>query len=323
MNADIAFFECFREEEKNIREHLPSAIEAVFFKETIQEAAAEHPPSRFLSIRTQSVIPDGWHDQLDAVLTRSQGFDHIHRMFTNCVKPVALGYLGPYCSRAVAEHALMLLLMSLKKTKAQMQQFYRFDRDGLTGTELSRRRVLIFGVGQIGSEIGRLCRAWDMDVRGVDIQPKWMEIDYVGLDEGIAWAEVIICAAPLTEDTRGLLNYACLSGGRPHKVLINISRGELSPVEDLLRLLDGGQLSAVGLDVFPGEKDLGDKMRRGESADPAVERVTRLADHPGVICTPHNAFNSAEALERKSRRTIEAVTQYFEAGRFPFPVPQI
>ncbi len=320
--ADIAFFEVFTEEEEKIRRHLPPSLNPVFYKETVQESGERVAPSRFVSIRTQSAIPVEWHDQIDAVLTRSQGYDHIHRMFTNCAKPMALGYLGPYCSRAVAEHAVLVMMMLLKKIKCQLRQFGRFQRDGLTGAETSRRRVLIFGVGQIGSEIGRLCRAWDMDVRGVDIQPKWEGIEYVSLDEGLAWAQVIFCAATLNSATEGLLTHARLSAAEG-AVFVNISRGEISPVDDLIRLVDEGRLSGVGLDVYPDESELGDHMRRAEDQDPAVGRIRAFADYPNVICTPHNAFNTVEALDEKSRRTIEAVSAFFESGRFPCPVPPV
>ncbi|MCA9403481.1 MAG: hydroxyacid dehydrogenase [Candidatus Omnitrophica bacterium] len=323
MIADIAFFEAFTTERQQITEQLPPTINPVFYQETIQEAGASTLPAKFISVRTQSVIPDGWKPELDAVLTRSQGFDHIHRMFTDCVKPVALGYLGPYCSRAVAEHALMLLLMLIKNAKAQLGQFPRFYREGLTGREVFRRKVLIFGVGQIGTETAMLCRACGMDVRGVDIDPKWDGIQYVSLDEGLPWAEVVICAAALTEITAGLLNRERLASLTTGALFINVSRGEISPMEDLVGLIDEKRLGGVGLDVFPDEKDLGEKMRSGDIDDPLVRQVTAFAGRPNVICTPHNAFNSAEALALKTSRTVESVAVFYESGRFPYPVPQI
>lgn len=323
MTADIAFFESFREERQQIEEQLPPTINPLFFQDTVQEAGLSAVPAKFISVRTQSVIPDEWKDGLDAVLTRSQGFDHIHRMFTNCVKPVALGYLGPYCSRAVAEHALMTVLMLVKNAKTQLHQFHRFHREGLTGHELLRRKVLIFGVGQIGAETARLCGAWDMDVKGVDIDPKWGGIEYVELDQGLAWAEIVVCAAALTVETAGLLNYQRLSTLQPGAVFVNVSRGEISPPEDLGRLLDEQRLAGVGLDVYPDERELGERMRGGDTGDPLVRRMSAFAHRANVICTPHNAFNSAEALARKTSRTAEAVAAFFESGTFPYPVPEI
>lgn len=321
MTADMAFFEAFLEEQEQIKQRLPASIKALYFKETIQESAVSGPPARCISVRTQSVIPQSWQENLDGVLTRSQGFDHIHRMFKSCAKNVALGYLGPYCSRAVAEHALTTMLVLMKRFKSQIQQFHRFHRDGLTGKESSRRRVLIFGVGQIGTEIAKLCQAWDMQVKGVDINPRWGGIEYVDLDEGLRWAEIVFCAAPLTKRTERIFNYQSFGETGSIALFINVSRGEISPVEDLMALLEEKRLLGVGLDVYPDEKRLGEKMRAGDADDPYVRQMTAFANHPKVICTPHNAFNTEEALERKITHTIDSVVAFFDEGRFPFPIP--
>lgn len=321
MTADVAFFEAFLEEQEQIQQRLPASIKALYYKETIQESAVNEPPARFISVRTQSVIPQSWQPNLDGVLTRSQGFDHIHRMFKSCAKDIALGYLGPYCSRAVAEHAVATMLFLMKKVKSQMQQYYRFQRDGLTGKEAARRRVLIFGVGQIGTKIANLCQAWDMQVKGVDINPKWDGIEYVDLDEGLRWAEIVFCAAPLTKLTDRLLNYQSFRRAAAKVYFINVSRGDISPIDDLLKLLEEKILLGVGLDVYPDEKMLGNKMRAGDADDPLVRQMTTFANHPNVICTPHNAFNTEEALAKKISQTVDSVRAYFDDGRFPYAVP--
>lgn len=322
MTPDIAFYETFLEEQEHIQQRLDPSLNAVYFKETIQESNSKDLPARVISIRTQSEIPADWKENIDAVLTRSQGYDHLHRMFITCAKSIVLGYLGPYCARAVAEHAVTVMLMLLKKMKVQMQQFQQFKRDGMTGGETIGRKVLIFGVGHIGSDIARLCQAWGMSVKGVDIDPKWDGVEYVALDDGLAWAEIVFCAAPLTDKTEGLFNYERLQNTAQPRLFINISRGEISPLDDLKLLLEDGRVAGIGLDVYPAEQALGEKMRQGVYNDPDVQLLINFAEHQRVICTPHNAFNTVEGLARKSDRTVEAITDYFSHGRFPYPVPR-
>mgnify|MGYP000937452249 CR=1 FL=1 len=101
--TDVFFFEAFKEEAEALRRLLPSGIRAAFTPLTIQECAYGLPPSSFISIRTQSVIPHSWAGLLDGLLTRSTGYDHVKAFLEASRRAVPAGYLPLYCSRAVAE----------------------------------------------------------------------------------------------------------------------------------------------------------------------------------------------------------------------------
>jgi phosphoglycerate dehydrogenase-like enzyme len=161
-----------------------------------------------------------------------------------------------------------------------------------------------------------------MNVRGVDPEHKINDLDYVKLSDGVSWADVIVCAAPLTDETRGMLNYDVLKDTRPGAVLINVSRGEISPIKDLNRLLSEKILGGIGLDVYEHEGLLAASLRSGErGANESIRRIQELKDRPNVLFTPHNAFNAQEALERKAEQSIESVTLFLEKKTFPYPVP--
>ncbi|MFA6379271.1 MAG: NAD(P)-dependent oxidoreductase, partial [Candidatus Omnitrophota bacterium] len=248
--SDIIFFEAFDEEQKLLRKLCPSHIRAEYTSQTIQESKMKDVPAALVSIRTQSKIPFGWAPALKGILTRSTGFDHVldYRDQTKC--EAALGYLPSYCARAVAEQAILMMLALWRKLKTQQQCFHFFCRDGLTGLECQDKKMLVVGVGNIGSEIVDIARGLHMKVAGVDIDRKLPSLEYTDLTSGLSWADVVVCALSLTQETKEMLSYETLRRVKTGTIFINIARGEISPLKDLKRLLDEQILGAVGLDVY-------------------------------------------------------------------------
>jgi D-lactate dehydrogenase len=320
--VDVFFYEAFAEEVEALRCFLPPEVRAGYTPLTIQECSCPAPPSGLISIRTQSVIPPQWADLLHGILTRSTGFDHVKGFRDNTGRDIPAGYLPLYCSRAVAEQAVLLWMGLLRKLPMQMRQFTSFERDDLTGGECLGRTLLVAGVGSIGSEICRLGRALGMQDMGVDIVRRHQDVRYAGLEEGIAQADVIVCAMNLTSENRGYFRYEVLKRAKAGAVFVNISRGELSPHRDLLRLLDEGHLSGVALDVYENESSLAVSLRSGvPGSGESVRACLELSRRENVILTPHNAFNTAEALERKAGQTAEQVKQFLSERTFVWQVP--
>jgi D-lactate dehydrogenase len=317
----IYFYEAFAEECSSLRQHLQKAfgnsITYEFTEKTIQEMAHTAPPAEIISIRTQSFIPSSWQHSIRAVLSRSTGYDHLIAYRRRTERIIPCGFLDEYASNAVAEQAIMLMMSLLRKLKRQMIQFLSFERDGITGGECAGRRLLVIGVGRIGSRIVELGKALGMNVRGVDIKPDKPWIEYVDKEVGLAWADVIVCAMNLTDENRGYFDYKTLKGGKEDVVFVNIARGELSPLAPLAQLLREGQLGGVGLDVFDDESTLAVALRRrGGTDEQLVHEVEQLMTFPNVILTPHNAFNTMEAVERKSEMSVRQIQHFIEQKDF-------
>ena len=326
------FYEAFEEEEKILVKVLPKEFKYLFTWKTIQESGHKAPPAKVISTRTQSKFPVEWADKLDAIITRSTGYDHVADYLNRTGARISAAYLPEYAARPVAEQALMMWTALLRNLTAQRKSFATFHRNGLTGREIRNRRITVIGVGRIGGEIVDMAHGLKMRVLGVDIKPrpemkKQYGLKYVSLKEGLKNADIAVCALPLTEITRGMLDYETLKLMPGNSIFINVGRGEVSPSLDLLKLLNEGIFGGIGLDVYDFEKELASVLRDGKKlsklnseARKSVTAVLKLMKSQNVILTPHNAFNTEESVERKSLRTAENIAAYFKTGKFLTPV---
>lgn len=320
---DIYFYEAFEEEEESLRRYLPEGLRAGFTWKTIQESGDALPPSRLISIRTQSILPLQWAEHLGGILSRSTGYDHILRYRQETGKSVPAGHLPLYCNRSVAEQAMLLWMTLLRKLPRQLLQFKNFHRDGLTGFECKGKNLLVVGVGNIGSEIVKIGQGLEMAVKGVDLVEKHDFVDYTTIEEGIKQADIIVCAMNLNETNYGYFSYDLLKKAPRGVLFVNIARGEMSPAEDLLRLMEEGHLGGLAMDVYNRETQLGVALRNNSrSDDPEVRATLALADRPNVLFTPHNAFNTHEAVERKSEQSIQQAVHFLREGKFLWEVPE-
>ncbi len=322
---EVHFYEAFAEEAAVLQRYLPGYWSGAYSRETIQEGGQRPPPASVISVRTQSQIPPEWAGQLKAILTRSTGYEHLQR-FLKAQAPQAdgiqAGFLPLYCSRAVAEHALLLWMSLMKRLQRQLVQFRTFERDNLTGHEMEGKVLAVFGVGNIGYEVVCIGKGLGMRVLGVDLERRHGDVIYRPPEEAIAQADIIVCAMNLTPENRNYFTKERFLQGRPGAVFINISRGELSPCVTLLDLLDQGHLAGVGLDVFDEEANLARGLRGGPYDETAEVRAAGImAKRDNVLFTPHNAFNTLEAVERKARQSVEQLEHFRVHGRFLWPVP--
>ena len=153
-----------------------------------------------------------------------------------------------------------------------------------------------------------------MDVRGVDILQKHPLVTYCSIADGLMWADVIVCAMNLTTQNAGYFKYDVLKRAQRGVVFVNVARGELSPTNDLVKLLDEGHIGALALDVYEKESALAVALRSGKSGFPLLGRAN-------VILTPHNAFNTAEAVGRKAAQTVQQIEHFLQNGEFLWPNP--
>jgi D-lactate dehydrogenase len=126
----------------------------------------------------------------------------------------------------------------------------------------------------------------------------------------------------LTPHNKGYFSYEVLRQAKRDVIFVNVSRGEFSPPSVLLRLLQEGHLGGVALDVYDHEPDLANALRSGEpSREPEVKAALALQSWANVILTPHNSFNTREAVDRKAAHSAQQLNHFVSKGRFLWPIP--
>ena len=317
------FFEAFDEERNALLEFGCSELEHDMSWKTIQEyfsdGIPDMPPADIISVRTQSIIPPKWAPHLKAILTRSTGFDHLTRYCAAVQQAPKCGYLPLYCNRSVAEQALTLWMALLRRLPLQMSHFNSFDRDGLTGQETFAKKLLVIGVGHIGSEIVAIGRGLGMEVKGIDPVRKMDDLEYTTFEEDAPWADIVAIAMNLNETNNGYFTAERLAMLKQGALLVNIARGDFTPLKPLADAIENGHLGGAGLDVFEQETAIGPSLRSSSSMD-SDSPLARLARHPNVILTPHNAFNTIEAVRRKSEQSVQQIRHFIQTGAFIWPV---
>jgi len=113
-------------------------------------------------------------------------------------------------------------------------------------------------------------------------------------------SDVVSVHAPLTNETRGMLDAGFFGALRPGAHFVNTARGAIVNVADLHRALESGALGGAALDVLPEEP---------------VARDSPLLAHPRVILTPHAAFYSVEAEKELRRKAAQNIITWFATGR--------
>jgi D-lactate dehydrogenase len=314
---DVYFYEAFEEEADALKSLLGNQLSFNLTDKTIQETGHVNPPARLISIRTQSLIPIDWEDKIDGILSRSTGYDHLKKYLETIHTELPCGYLEEYATRAVSEHAILLMMALMRRLPQQMMQFQHFDRDGLTGGECAGKNLLVVGVGRIGSEIVEIGNALGMSVRGVDIVKRYNEVRYCEKEEGVAWADVIICAMNLTDENRSYFSYNLLKNAKHGILFINIARGEHAPLSGVLQLIQEHHIGGLGLDVFEDEPNVAVALRSGHTnTSNEAQILEELLHNPNVLFTPHNAFNTIEAVRRKSQFSVDEVFYFLKNKNF-------
>ncbi len=156
-----------------------------------------------------------------------------------------------YSPYAVAEHAMALLLTSIRRIhKAYIRtKDFNFSLNGLTGFDLHGKTVGVVGTGKIGRIFIDICRGFGMRVIAYDKFPaKDSGIEYVTLDELWERSDIISFHCPLTDENRHMVNAESIAKMKKGVALINTSRGALIDSEALLEGIKQRQIGAACLE---------------------------------------------------------------------------
>jgi D-3-phosphoglycerate dehydrogenase / 2-oxoglutarate reductase len=226
---------------------------------------------------------------------------------------IAVTYVPDYCLQEVSDHAMALLLALARKIPLsnQLVQAGRWDMPAVVPIYRLEGRVLgLIGFGNIPRRLVPKAKAFGLRVITHDpyLAPevaRSLEVESVGFDELLQSSDFISIHAPLTPQTRGLVNAAGFAKMKKGVLIVNTARGPLIDEAALVQALDAGQVGGAALDVLTAEPPPKDSPLLGRD---------------NVILSPHTAFYSVDALNELQTKCASDVARVLSGEKPVYPV---
>ena len=238
---------------------------------------------------------------LDVAFT---GIDHVA---AECCreKEIMICNCANYSNQSVAEMTLGLALGLLRRIP-EADRAVRGGKGsaGLMGGEIAGRTVGVIGTGRIGERVIDLFLAFGARVAAYSRTEKSeiaaRGVAYLPLDALLAQSDIVTLHVPATPETRHLIGERELRLMRGGSLLINCARGPVVDTPALKKALEEGWIGGAAVDVFDQEPPL-------------------PGDHPllgvkNLLLTPHTAYLTREAMERRARIAFSNVSAYLDGA---------
>lgn len=263
--------------------------------------------------------------KLKYITTRSTGYDHIDLLACQ-ERGILVSNVPTYGENTVAEFAFALILALSRKLYPAIKRIREeglFNTDGLQGFDLRGKTLGVVGTGHIGIHVIKIAKGFDMRVLGYDPHPRaelaeQYGFEYCDLGPLLKVSDIVTLHVPYLPETHHLINEEKLTLFKKGSILINTARGGLVQTDSLVKALREGRLAGAGLDVLEEEGFVKEEAHLLYDGHPNEAQLkVALADHElmqmdNVLITPHNAFNSREALERILDTTVDNVNAFIQ-----------
>ncbi|MGJ8661371.1 MAG: NAD(P)-dependent oxidoreductase, partial [Bacteroidota bacterium] len=214
---------------------------------------------------------------------------------------------------AVAEHALGMLLSLMNKLNKGDQEIHAgiWNREDNRGDELDGKTVGIIGFGNNGSAFAKKLLGFDVKVLAYDKYKTGYGDHFVmesTLDAILDQADVISFHVPQNEETIGYFNYEFLERCSKPIYLLNVSRGKIIIIKNVVQGLTNGKIIGAGLDVLEYEDGSFENFFSKE----LPEDFKELLKFPQIILSPHVAGWSSQSYPRLSDVLADKILTYFQ-----------
>lgn len=326
--TQIAFFEISPEEKKYLESKLlqNKEMSATFHRSklTAKNIAKAQDADIIASFVYSKITRDMIErlPKLKLITTMSTGFDHIDLEYCK-EKNIMVCNVPTYGEKTVAEHTFALILSLSRKIPQSIDNVRKlnFDLEELRGFDLEGKTLGIVGMGHIGANVAKIARGFDMKILVSDPKPdkkilKQSGAKLVSFEKLLKKSDIISLHAPYNPHTHHLINKENIHLIKHGAYIINTARGALIETEALLLALDKKIIAGAGIDVLEEEsfiKEERELLKRPQKNNQML--LTVMQDHlliynPQVIITPHNAFNSKEAMHRILDTTILNIEKF-------------
>lgn len=217
---------------------------------------------------------------------------------------------------AAAEHTVALMLAMVRNIPQANTQLKSgtWQKSKLTGTELRNKTLGIIGLGNVGTEVAKRVRAFEMRIIACDpfISPnyaKTLKTELVSLEQLLGEADFITLHTPLTSATKELIGAEELAKMKPTARIINCARGGLVDEKALVKAIEQEKLAGAAFDVF--------------STEPTTDSI--LFKNDKIIVTPHLGASTVEAQATVARDVAEQVLTVLrgEFSKYAINMPHI
>ena len=286
-----------------------------------------HPDTEVISVFVTSQVTREVIEalpKLRLIVCRSTGFDNIDLEAAK-ERDITVVNVPTYGEATVAEYAFMLLLALVRKLPAVLKsEDEQLSLEQLTGHDLQGLTFGVIGTGHIGLSALKIAAGFSMKTIAYDAceRPELQQqygFDYVSLDELLSRADVISLHVPLLSSTKYIMSAESLAKMKPTAILINTARGELVDTKALVAALNEKRLGGAAIDVVEGEALLNIQeealLLRSDKLPPETLRhsveISILKKMSNVIISPHNAFNTEEAINRINQTTAKNIIDFW------------
>jgi D-lactate dehydrogenase len=243
------------------------------------------------------------------ITTRSIGIDHIDLEKAKELG-VKVAHVPHYSPHSVAEHSIALMMaLNRKLIQAHHKALdHNFLLDGLMGFDMNNKTVGMIGAGEIGSVSARILNGFGCKLLIYDIEKdeeliKKYKAKYVDIEELCRKSDIITIHAPLTDETKHLINKEKIRLMKDGVMIINTARGGLCKTKDLIDGLKNEKIGSLGMDVYEHEKDIFFENHSGKIIKDDL--FLRLLGFKNVLITAHQAFFTYEAVKDYMETTLD------------------
>jgi len=270
--------------------------------------------------------------RLEMIATRSTGYEHID--LDECSRRgITVTHIPRYGDETVAEHTFALILALAKNIVPSVDRTRRgeFSFKGLRGIDITGKTLGIIGTGKIGQNVAKIAKGFSMRLIAYDKYPNRKAADELGIsyldyDDVLKASDVLTYHVPDVPETHHMLNVGNISLLKPNCIVINTSRGAVIETRALVRALSEDKIAGAGLDVVEEEPVIREERELVSSLFQRTHQLEAILSGQillrfnNVIITPHNAFNTNEAVMRILDTTFENIRSY-QAGEVVNEVP--
>lgn len=199
-------------------------------------------------------------------------------------------------SWAVADQTLLLMLSLYRRVidtdKEVRDGVWQKGTTGLNTFEMANKVVGVFGLGNIGQKVAKRVQAFEAKVQyfsktrlSAEMERE-LDVTYVEMDELFKTSDILSLHAPLTDDTKHLVDAQRLRSMKPTAILINTSRGAIIDEDALVEALKTGVIAGAGIDAFTEEP---------------VNPKSALLQLDNVVLSPHSGGTTADTWVRRGK----------------------